>query len=224
MDVMEMTAGHRVIQSSCIIGGVRRDVNQELAGNVTKLLEEFRRQWRSIKPVFVNDYTIKARTVGKGILPKEQAMALGAVGPTARGSGVPYDARLTGYAAYRELGFEPVTHNGCDSYARLVVRVREVDQSLELVGKALERLPEGEIAVKVKGSPEGEAMTRVEQPRGELFYYARGNGTAQLERLKIRTPTFANIPTLLVMIPGSELADVPVIALSIDPCIACTER
>ncbi len=224
LDVLEMTTGQRVIQSACIIGGVRRNVNEEMAGAVKKLLDEFRRQWKALRPVFLHDYTIKSRTVGKGILPKEQAVALGAVGPTARASGVPYDARLTGYAAYKEIGFEPVTDNGCDSYARMIVRVREVDRSLEMVYKSLTELPEGEIAVKVKGFPQGEAITRVEQPRGELFYFAKGNGTSHLERLKVRTPTFANIPTLLVMIPGSEVADVPVITLSIDPCIACTER
>lgn len=224
LDVLEMTTGQRVIQSACIIGGVRRNVNEEMAGAVKKLLDEFWRQWKALRPVFLHDYTIKSRTVGKGILPKEQAVALGAVGPTARASGVPYDARLTGYAAYKEIGFEPVTDNGCDSYARTIVRVREVDRSLEMVYKSLTELPEGEIAVKVKGFPQGEAITRVEQPRGELFYFAKGNGTSHLERLKVRTPTFANIPTLLVMIPGSEVADVPVITLSIDPCIACTER
>ncbi|MGQ9498321.1 MAG: hydrogenase large subunit [Desulfotomaculales bacterium] len=224
LDILEMTTGQRVIQSACTIGGVRRDINEEMTGTVTKLLNEFWRQWKSLQPVFPNDYTIKSRTVEKGVLPKDQAVALGAVGPTARGSGVAYDARLTGYAAYRELGFEPVMETGCDCYARMLVRLRELEQSLGLVHKSMDELPEGEIAAKVRGYPQGEAVTRVEQHRGEVFYFVRGNGTAYLERLKVRTPTFANIPALLVMLPGSELADVPVITLSIDPCIACTER
>jgi ech hydrogenase subunit E len=78
--------------------------------------------------------------------------------------------------------------------------------------------------VKVKGRPEGEVVSRVEQPRGELIYYIKGNGKKNLDRLRIRTPTFANIPPLLSMLPGIGLADVPVIVLSIDPCISCTER
>ena len=86
-------------------------------------------------------------------------------------------------------------------------------------------MPEGEIAAKVKGNPPAnEATMRVEQPRGEVFYYAKGNGTRNLERLRVRTPTYANIPSLLVMLPGCEMADVPIIVLSIDPCISCTER
>ena len=74
------------------------------------------------------------------------------------------------------------------------------------------------------GNPEGESVFRVEQPRGELFYYIRANGTKNLERMRVRTPTFANIPALLHMLPGCKLPDVPVIVLSIDPCISCTER
>jgi ech hydrogenase subunit E len=85
-------------------------------------------------------------------------------------------------------------------------------------------MPDGEIAVKVKGRPEGEITSRVEQPRGELFYYIKGNGTKYLDRVRIRTPTFANIPPLAAMLPGIELADVPIVVLSIDPCISCTER
>ncbi|MEW5763075.1 MAG: nickel-dependent hydrogenase large subunit [Bacillota bacterium] len=224
LDILEMTTGQRVIQSACIIGGVRRNLDREMAGTVRKLLDDFWRRWKRIAPVFTRDYTVKSRTVEKGILPPAQARALGVVGPTARGSGVPYDARLTGYAAYKELGFTPVTEKGCDCYARMLVRIREVAQSFELVHRVLDRLPEGNVAVKVKGLPEGEGMTRVEQHRGEVFYFVRGNGTPYLERLKVRTPTYANIPALFVMLPGSELPDVGPITLSIDPCIACTER
>ena len=85
-------------------------------------------------------------------------------------------------------------------------------------------IPAGHVATKVKGKPDGEAVTRVEQPRGELLYYVKGVGSKNMDRVRIRTPTFANIPPLLAMLPGCELADVPVIVLSIDPCISCTER
>ena len=81
-----------------------------------------------------------------------------------------------------------------------------------------------EINVKVKGNPSGEVISRVEQPRGECMYYVKGNGSKYLDRVRIRTPTFANIPPLLHMVKGIQLADVPVVVLSIDPCISCTER
>ena len=225
LDISEMTAGHRIIQSTCIVGGVRRDIDKEMAKEVDKRLLAFKEMMDStIAPVLFHDPTVKRRAVGKGMLSKEQAELLGAVGPTSRGSGVAIDIRQTGYAAYREVGFEPVVETAGDSYARTLVRAREVYQCVELMRKALSMMPEGEILVRVDGYPEGEAMSRTEQPRGELIYYLKGNGTNHLERLKIRTPTFANIPTLLVMLPGCEMADVPVITLSIDPCVACTER
>ena len=65
---------------------------------------------------------------------------------------------------------------------------------------------------------------RVEQPRGEAVYYVKANGTKFLDRVRVRTPTFANLPGLLKTLKGCQLADVPIIILSIDPCISCTER
>jgi ech hydrogenase subunit E len=163
--------------------------------------------------------------VGVGVLSKENAYLLGAAGPTLRGSGVAQDMRMLGYGAYSELDFEPIVETAGDCWARSTVRFRETLQSMDLVRQAIAKLPEGELAAKVKGNPpEGEVYMRVEQPRGECVYYIRGNGTKHLDRLRIRTPTFANIPPLLAMLPGCELADVPVIVLSIDPCISCTER
>ena len=128
------------------------------------------------------------------------------------------------YAAFDELDFEPVVETDGDAYARGAVRFRETLQSIDLVRQAIDKLPAGEINVKVKGFPEGEMVSRVEQPRGELLYYMKCDGSKHLERLRIRTPTFANIAPLLAMLPGCQLADVPVIVLSIDPCISCTER
>ncbi|ACX51701.1 NADH-ubiquinone oxidoreductase chain 49kDa [Ammonifex degensii KC4] len=224
LDVLELTSGHRVIQSTCVVGGVRKDLDPDQIRTVREMLKQFKELYTPIFQVFQHDRTIKSRTWGKGILPKDVAWQLGAVGPTIRGSGWAFDARMDGYAAYGELGFEPVVEEGCDSYARMMVRAREVWQSWELVNLVLDRLPAGEINVPVEDNPKGEAIHRAEQPRGEVIYYCRGDGSPNLKRLKVRTPSFANLPTLLVMLPGCELADVPVITLSIDPCIACTER
>jgi ech hydrogenase subunit E len=78
--------------------------------------------------------------------------------------------------------------------------------------------------VKVKGTPDGEHYARTEQPRGEVIYYAKADGGKFLKRMRVRTPTFANIPALVKVLPGHELADVPILVLTIDPCISCTER
>lgn len=224
VDLMEMTGGHRVILSTCAIGGIRRDLTPEMIKTVESTLLEVKKEVDAITPVILKDYTVKKRLVGVGVLTKEQVIELGAVGPMLRASGVGEDIRQTGYEAYGELDFEPIVETDGDCYARAVVRVRETYQAIELALEALHRLPEGEALVKVKGNPKGESLRRVEQPRGEDVYYVKGDGTKNLVRLRVRTPTFANIPALLTMLPGCQMADVPVIALTIDPCISCTER
>lgn len=224
MDIMEETAGSRVIISANTIGGTRRDISKELLVKTKVVIADIKEDMKRIEPVFLNDYTVKHRLVGVGVLTKEDAERHCAVGPMARASGIAQDFRTTGYAAYGELEFAPVVRTDGDCYARTDVRMSEVYQSVDLIEEAIDKIPEGEIAVPVKGNPTGEVISRVEQPRGEVLYYLRANGTKNLERMRVRTPTFANIPTLLQMLPGSELADVPVLILTIDPCISCTER
>nr|WP_321255460.1 nickel-dependent hydrogenase large subunit [uncultured Pseudodesulfovibrio sp.] len=225
MDINEATAGSRVIVSVNVIGGVRADLSPEQIRWILSELEIVEKEVKAMQDTIMNDYSVKSRTVGIGYMSKEDAYVLGAAGPTLRGSGVASDMRMIGYGAYSELDFEPVIETSGDCWARSTVRFREVIQSIDLVRQAVSKLPEGDIATKVKGNPpEGEVYMRVEQPRGECVYYIKGNGTKHLDRLRIRTPTFANIPPLLHMLPGCELADVPVIVLAIDPCISCTER
>lgn len=224
MDIMEETAGSRVIISTNAIGGTRRDISQDNLKKICAVLAGIEEDIKRVEPVFTKDYTVKHRLSGVGILTKENAYSLGTVGPMARASGIVQDIRMTGYAAYGELEFEPVVRRECDCYARTMIRLHEVYQSISLIRQAIGRIPSGEVSVPVKGFPNGEVVVRVEQPRGEVLYYIRANGTKNLERLRIRTPTFANIPALLHLLPGCQLADVPVMILTIDPCISCTER
>lgn len=224
LDIMEETTGGRVIMGSCTVGGVRRDIDPDTMQRILVELTELERQIHQIADVFLNDYSVKKRLVGIGVLTKEEAYTLGAVGPVARGSGVTQDMRKMGYAAYGELDFEPIVEKDGDGYARCVVRVKELYQSIDLIRQAAAKIPEGPLTVKVTGFPEGDYFTRLEQPRGEVIYYVKGNGTKFLERVRVRTPTFANIPSLLKMLEGCDLADVPLMILAIDPCISCTER
>ena len=224
IDVMELTAGNRILLTTCCIGGVRKDITADMLGEVHKALDRVLQQLKDLRPAFADDYTVKKRLIGVGVLSTEKAMELGAVGPVAKASGLVMDLRQTGYAAYKDLAFEPIIETAGDSYARMMIRLRELDQSMDLVHKAINMLPEGPFNVPVKGNPTGEVAARIEQPRGELMFFIKGNGTKNLDRFRARTPTFANIPPLLHMLPGYQLADVPVIVISIDPCISCTER
>ncbi|MBU1003160.1 MAG: nickel-dependent hydrogenase large subunit [Proteobacteria bacterium] len=224
MDILEATAGNRVIISVNVVGGTRYDISPEQCRWILQELNGVEAGINALQRTMMDDYTVKHRTVGVGVLTREQAIELGAAGPTLRGSGVAQDMRMLKYAAFDELDFEPVVETGGDSYSRSNVRFRETLQSIDLIRQAISKLPEGPINVPVKGNPEGEIITRVEQPRGELMYYIKASGKKYLDRVRIRTPTFANVPPLLAMVGGIELANVPVVVLSIDPCISCTER
>jgi ech hydrogenase subunit E len=158
------------------------------------------------------------------MLTAQDAKDLCAVGPVARGSGLYQDVRLDGHGAYQDLNFEPIIEQDGDCYARCKVRIRELFQSMDLICEAVSKIPEGELSVKVKGNPSGDFVGRMEQPRGEAYYYSKGDGSKFLKRIRVRTPTNANIPALVKTLQGCDLADVPMLVLTIDPCISCTER
>jgi ech hydrogenase subunit E len=224
LDIIEETTGGRVIFGSAKVGGVRRDVSDENLRIVLKKLKEYEKDIKEITDVFINDSSVKHRLVGVGVLSKDEAHKLGAVGPTMRGSGISQDMRKLGYAAYKQMDFAPIVETAGDSYSRCVVRIKEIFQSIDIIRQAVEKIQPGPVEVKVTGTPNGEFFARTEQPRGEVIYYAKADGNKNLVRLRVRTPTFSNIPPLVKLLPGCELADVPVLVLTIDPCISCTER
>jgi ech hydrogenase subunit E len=224
LDVIEETAGGRVIFGSCKVGGVRRDIDPDTLGRVMAQLKRMEEECYEVLDVFLKDTTVRKRTAGIGVISLEDAKALGAVGPMLRASGVSSDTRKLGYGLYDRIDFEPIVEKDGDCWARTVVRVREIYQSFDIIRQAASKLQPGPIEVKVSGNPQGEYFARLEQPRGEVIYYLKGNGTKFLERFRVRTPTFANVAPLVHMLRNIELADVPVIVLTIDPCISCTER
>ncbi len=224
LDMVEATAGGRMIFGCVRIGGVRRDVEDSMLRAVCDRLTALAPEIRELAGVFLDDYSVRQRLEGVGVISGEEAYALGMVGPMLRASGVPSDTRLLGYAAYKDLTFTPVTVRGGDCYARCRVRIEEIFAAIDLIKQAVDKTPPGPVEVRVTGAPQGEFFGRVEQPRGEVVYYVKGNGEKFLERFHVRVPTFANLPGMVRMLKGSQVADVPVIILTIDPCISCTER
>ena len=224
LDLLEQTTGHRIMVSINTVGGTRRDLTPESVKHILSELGVISNDFAKVEHVFKNDITVAKRLRGVAVLDKTKAYQLGCVGPVARASGIGQDMRRLGYAAYGSLDFEPVVMQEGDCYARTMLRIMEVYQSIDLVRQAIGKLPEGEFCAKVTGNPDGDVISRVEQPRGEVFYFMRGDGGKNLKRLRLRTPTFAHLPSLTAMLPGCSLADVPVIILSIDPCISCTDR
>ena len=224
LDMFDATTGGRIIHSANKVGGVNRNVDNGMLKGIDDAIKDIEDELKPIVNTFLHDFTVQNRLVGAGVLTKEQAIELGAVGPMLRASGVEYDTRLLGYAAYGDLTVEPIVSNECDSYARCEVRIKELIQSFELIREAIAKMPEGDISVPVKGNPDGEFFMRIEQPRGEAIYYVKGNGTKFLDRFRLRTPTTSNLAPMVETLKGSQLADVPILILTIDPCISCTER
>ena len=224
LDMFEASTGGRVIFSVNKIGGQRKDMSNDMLADFMKIFADMEKDMKELTKTFLNDSSVISRLKGVGFLTKEQAHDLGTVGPFMRASGIALDTRKMGYAAYPELDFEPIISDIGDCYARCDVRIREIFQSFDLIRQAVAKIPDGEVSIPVKGFPKGEYMMRVEQPRGEAVYYVKANGTKFLDRMRVRTPTFANIPGLVETLKGCELADVPILILTIDPCISCTER
>lgn len=224
LDMFDATAGGRVILSVNCVGGVLKDMDSAMLSSILDAVKMMEDEVKPIVNTFLSDVTVQSRMKGVGVLTREQAVELGAVGPMLRASGESYDARLLGYAAYGDLEIEPVTAKEGDCYARCKVRLNELLQSFSLLRELIGKIPEGPIQGTVKGMPSGENFIRIEQPRGEAIYYVKGNGTKNLDRFRLRTPTTSNIPAMAEMLKGCQLADVPILILTIDPCISCTER
>jgi ech hydrogenase subunit E len=227
LDIFEQTTGGRIIHSVNRIGGVKRDISDTELAAILARLQKLGGEFKETAKVFGTDPSIRHRLSGVGVLSMDDARAVDAVGPMARASGIAMDTRLSGTFMYDQIEFEPIIETAGDCLARVVVRLREVEQSIDIVRQAIEKMPKGEgmtLENKPRGNPTGEVFTRLEQPRGEVLYYVKANGTKNLERFRARTPTFANIPAMIKLVKGSDLADVPQIILTIDPCISCTER
>ncbi len=224
LDMFEASTGGRVIFSVMKIGGTRRDISDEMLRDFSSKIDKMEADLKTIAKPFLNDKAVQTRLRGVGILTPEQADALGCAGPFLRASGIVRDIRSTGYCAYGDVDFEPIISNDGDSYARTECRIKEIFQAFDIVRQCISKMPAGEVDVPVKGMPNGEYVMRIEQPRGEAIYYVKANGTKFIDRMRVRTPTFANLSGLVETLKGCDLADVPILVLTIDPCISCTER
>jgi formate hydrogenlyase subunit 5 len=226
MDLIELTSGNRVYSSVMTIGGVRRDLKEEDFPKIRTTLEDLRKKMPSHRETYQNNNSIRLRMQGVGVLSREDALKLCVAGPVARASGVDVDIRkVVPYEAYSEIPFKEIVYTEGDSWARMNVRMDEITESINIIEYALDHMPTGPVKVKVpRVVPAGEAIASIEAPRGELFYYVKSNGTMNPDRVKVRTPTFANLPAFLKTAIGQNFADCPVNFVSLDPCFSCTDR
>jgi len=240
MDLIEHVTGNRVTKAMFQIGGVRRDIVEEQFPRIRQSLDYYKSIFDQLRTVFLDDWTIRMRTRNVGILKTEDALKLLAVGPTGRASGVPKDVRQDQpYGGYADLDVKAITPDMLtgtvvgDVYDRIIVRLLEVKQSIELIEQCLDQMPPGPIVAEPKTAKllntltkaEGEAIGRAEAPRGEVVHYVRLEaGRETLATWKVRAPTYVNLMSIPTILKGGQIADVPIAFASIDPCLSCTNR
>lgn len=225
MDIQEAISGNRIQFDYIAIGGVNRDLSPEMAQMVHKNLDLLAPRIDDLMERFTNNWSLALKYKGVGALSLDEACRYNALGPLARAAGLATDVRAeSSDFPYEALGYKMVTEQSGDIFARNVVRLREIVNSMQICRNIIDNLPEGAILEKVKGKPDGEAVVRVEAPRGELFYLVRGSKKNYLDRVRIKTPTFSGIPAMIEVFKGSEYADAPAILASFDPCMSCTAK
>ncbi|MGD0005918.1 MAG: nickel-dependent hydrogenase large subunit [Anaerolineaceae bacterium] len=226
MDLLEGLSGNRVNYSVNVLGGVKIDVDEKQATAIRKGIDFLKERTEYYMKVVTTDETFLGRTRDVGTMTYDQADALAAVGPTARASGIARDIRADApYAAYPQFPIKVITEKGGDLSARFIVRINELYEAYRLIHEILDKMPTGELTTRVpRRIPENETISRVEAPRGELFYYLKSNGSEKPERIKVRTPSICNWATVMNFAIGLKLADMPMILAGIDPCFSCSDR
>ena len=226
MDILAQLTGNRVNYGLNTIGGVRRDMTRQHGVDILAAMDTLEERTKYYIKIATEETTVIKRLSGVGVISKEDAMRLGAVGPTARASGVDRDIRRDDpYAAYQEIDFKVITDNHCDVYGRTVVRLKELLEAYHIIRQVVKNMPDGPLTVRApRKIPAGEVLSRYEAPRGEDIHYVKSNGGEKPERVKVRAPTLANIQTVRHMLRDRFLADMPIVVAAIDPCFSCTDR
>jgi NADH-quinone oxidoreductase subunit D len=251
--IFEMVSGQRMMTSYFRIGGLALDAPLGFFEKVKDFLDRFPANVDEYEGLLTNNPIWINRLKGVAHLSKEDAIALGATGPTARASGIDWDLRRDmPYSSYEKFQFNVPVSNGCDVWARYVVRVQELRESHKIAMQALEGMPEGPIKAdapkvilpdreKMKTQmealiyhfkivtegftvPAGEVYHAVESPRGEMGYYVVSDGTAKPYRVHMRSPSFANLQLLKTMTEGRLIADVVAAIGSIDIVLGDCDR
>ena len=227
MDLLEALTGNRVNYAMVTIGGSRRDIDEDMKARLLKAMDKLKGPMDRIVEIALNDKTIALRTKGVGVLTREDAIRIGAIGPHARASGVDVDVRRDSpYCSYGDFQFDvPVVESG-DVFARVVVRALECYESIKIIEQALNHLPDTPINLgnKLTKIQKGVAVCRHEAPRGQLSHMVVGNGGFNNHRVSVHVPSYKNTPTVPFMLRGNSVADAGLIIASIDPCFSCLDR
>ena len=253
LDIFELVSGQRMMTSYIRPGGLAKDLPPGFEDAVQAFVDEFPHRLAEYHGLLTRNPIWLDRMVGVGKLTAEQCIQLGVTGPMLRGAGVPRDLRKDmPYCGYETYDFDVITRPEGDCYARYLVRMDEMLESLKIVQQALNRIPEGpyvvedfkyafpprqlisdtmeglihhfKLATEGYPVPAGEVYHAVESPRGELGFYIVSDGGSKPYRVHVRTPSFSNLQSLPVMARGGMIADLVNMIAAIDPIMGDVDR
>ena len=251
--IFEAVAGQRMMTSYFRVGGLALEPPLDLFDRIQKLHQDHAGEDRRVSEPAHRQSHLDGRLKGVGHLSAEDAIALGVTGPPLRASGVDWDLRRDmPYSSYEKFQFKVPVSNDCDVWARYIVRIEEMRESVKICQQALDGMPEGDIKAnapkvvlpdreKMKTQmesliyhfkivtegftvPAGQVYQAVESPRGEMGYYVVSDGTAKPYRVHMRNPSFATLQALQKMCEGRLLADVVAVIGSIDIVLGEIDR
>ncbi len=221
LDLFNIICGARITAHYIRIGGVAADAQEEFLRDTQAFVDYVPAMLDEYDRIFTGNEIFQARMKGTSIITKETALKYSMSGPNIRASGVDYDIRkIDKYGAYGKFNFNiPLGEQG-DNWDRYIVRLKEIQESANIIQQALDNMPEGPVMAKVPKvlkPPKGDAYHRVENTRGELGFYIVSDGSTKPYRVHIRRPSFVNLQALDSMCQGMLLADAVTAFATIDP-------
>ena len=227
-DIMEDTCGARLTMNYIVPGGLMYDIHPDFQTKVKAFVKQFKEKVTEYEDLVTGNVIFQSRTKGVGVLTAEDAISYGCTGPVARASGVRCDIRkIAPYDAYDRVEFDEVIETAGDSFARYMVRVKEMNQSIRIIEQLIDQIPEGDFVGKTKNVlklAKGEFYQRVETARGELGVYIVSEGATTPHRIKFRSPGFSNLSVLDHIAKGSKIGDLMATMGTLDLVIPDIDR
>jgi NADH-quinone oxidoreductase subunit D len=252
-DIFELISGARFTTSFSRIGGIANDISPDTLKMIREWTNAFPAVLKKFESLVNRNRIFIERLAGVGYMPADKAIQLGLTGPCLRGSGVNSDLRRDEpYFVYDQLDFDVITHADCDTWARYIVRVNEMKESIKIIHQVLDNMPKGPIQADDPKNvlpnkariytkmeelindfmlinfgampPKGETYTAIESPKGELGFFIVSDGTGHPWKLKIRSPSSSNLQGLKFMSEGSMVSDIVAIIGSVDPVMGEADK
>jgi NADH-quinone oxidoreductase subunit D len=227
-DIMEDTCGARLTMNYIVPGGLMYDIHPDFQTKVKAFIKQFKEKVTEYEDLVTGNVIFQSRTKGVGVLTAKDAISYGCTGPVARASGVSCDIRkIAPYDAYDRVQFDEIIETAGDSFARYIVRVKEMNQSIRIIEQLIDNIPEGDFVGKTKNVlklNKGEFYQRVETARGELGVYIVSEGATAPYRIKFRSPGFSNLSVLDHIAKGSKIGDLMATMGTLDLVIPDIDR